>query len=76
MYYCEFGYGNDTIISTEIEDGDIEYRVGKVIIHRVIDVYIRCWIGEWVYSFSFKSGFKVRYKGRRKVKLLFGIMSI
>lgn len=72
--YAEAGFGNDTFFSTEIEEGDSEYRIPEFKKpENVEDYYLRFWIGRRVFVFSSKDGFKISKKDRTKIKILFGI---
>lgn len=72
--FAEVGFGNDTFISTEIENGDKEHRVPKFIKPRIIEeCYLRIWIFKTVLILSTHSGLKVKKKDRNKIKILFGI---
>lgn len=72
--FAEVGFGNDTFLSTEIEDGDSEYRVPKFIKpQRIIGYYFRFWIFKKVFIFSTNNGFEAKTKEQNKLKLLFGI---
>lgn len=72
--FAEIGFGNDSFFSTEIEDGDSEYRVPEFIKPQKIDDYYIClWLFKKVFIFSIKDGFKMTRKDRNKFKILFGI---
>lgn len=72
--YAEIGFGNDTFLSTEIEEGDREYRIPKFIKPRQIkSYYLRFWIFKRVFIFSTKDGFKITAKSKNKLKILFGL---
>ena len=72
--YAEIGFGNDTFLSTEIQEGDREYRIPKFIKPRKIsDYYLRFWIFKKVFIFSTKDGFKITAKNKNKLKILFGL---
>ncbi|MEK7117430.1 MAG: DUF3977 family protein [Patescibacteria group bacterium] len=72
--YAEIGFGNGTFLSTEIEEGDREYRIPKFIKPRkVSDYYLRFWIFKRVFIFSTKDGFKVTARDKNKLKILFGL---
>ena len=72
--YAEVGLGNDTFLSTEIEDGINEHRVpGFSVPKNIESCYFRFWILKKVYIFSTNRGFEVKDKDRNKLKILFGI---
>lgn len=72
--YAEIGFGNDSILSTEIEKGSKEYRVKKFIFPRKIEsFYIRFWIFRKVLVLSSNQGLLVGSKNKNKLKILFGI---
>jgi len=68
------GFGNDSFFSTEIEEGDSEYRIPKFIKPQNTDeYYFRFWIFKKVFIFSTKDGFKIKNKDRNKLKIIFGL---
>ena len=72
--YAEIGFGNETFLSTEIEEGDHEYRIPKFVLPEKIEgCYLRFWIGKKVFIFSTNEGFDTRTKDRNKIKILFGV---
>lgn len=72
--FAEIGFGNDTFLSTEFEDGDREYRIpGFILPGKIISFYFRFWIFKRVFIFSTNHGFELRTKDRNKLKILFGI---
>ena len=72
--YAEIGFGNDTFLSTEFEEGESEYRVPKFVLPRkIMEVYFRMWIGKKVFILSSKHFFEIVQKDRNKFKLLFGV---
>ncbi|HMQ01864.1 MAG TPA: DUF3977 family protein [Candidatus Doudnabacteria bacterium] len=72
--FAEFGIGNATIFSTEIENNGLEYRIPKFIKPVVVrEYYLRLWIFQTVFIVSTTSGFNSYNKDRRKFKLLVGI---
>lgn len=75
MYYSEFGYGNESIFSVEVEDIGSEYRMKGVVIKKVVSIYVRVWVGNKTLILDSKEGIKVGYKSKRCVKVLFGIKS-
>jgi hypothetical protein len=75
--YTEIGYGNQTFFSTEIEEGDNEYRVPKFILPKKIDgLYLRLWICKKVYIISTDQGIKTAVRSRSKLKILVGVSGI
>ncbi len=74
MVYAEAGFGNDTFFSTEIEEGDSEYRIPRFMRpEKVRGYYLRIWIGKQVFVLSTNDGFEMKKKDRNKLKILFGI---
>ena len=72
--YAEIGFGNDAILSTEIEEGNKEYRIKKFIIPKKISgIYLRFWVFKKVIILSSKNGLVLQSKDRNKIKLLFGV---
>lgn len=54
--FAEFGIGNDTFCSTEIEKGSKEYRLkGFLLPPKIEAVYVRIWIGKIVFAISTKT---------------------
>ena len=73
-YFAEVGFGNDTFLSTEIEEGDKEYRIPKFIKpHKINGYYLRFWIFKKVFIFSTNHGFEINKKDRNNLKILFGV---
>lgn len=77
MKYFEIGIGNTWLVRTEIElTDDYEFEVkGLVGGMYFISGYFRIWIGNKVYIFDTKEGFKIKNKNKRKFKMIFGIKS-
>jgi len=72
--FAEIGLGNSTFCNTEIEKGDREHRVSKLITPPKIEgFYLRIWIWKRVFVLSTKSGFSLSRKDRVTFKILFGI---
>jgi len=72
--FVEFGFGNRSFISSEIENSDEEYRIsGFIKPKRFNEIYLRFWICKKVFILSSRDGFKVTKKKRNKLKLLFGL---
>ncbi|MEK7634692.1 MAG: DUF3977 family protein [Patescibacteria group bacterium] len=72
--FTEIGFGNDTFFSTEIEDGNSEYRIPKFIKpQKISGYYFRFWIFKKVFIFSSDNGFRIAKKDKNKFKILFGI---
>ena len=74
--YAEVGIGNSTFLSTEYESesGD-EYRRNEFRFAQFQSMYLRAWVGKWVFILDSKEGFKTKKKSRSAFKLLFGIHS-
>lgn len=48
--FAEMGFGNDTFLSTEMENEDKEYRIPKFIKPKIISgYYLRFWIFKTVF---------------------------
>ena len=72
--YTEIGFGNDTFLSTEVEDGESEYRIPRFKLpEKITQIYFRFWVGKKVLVISTFDGFKIQTKNRNKLKILFGI---
>lgn len=72
--FAEIGFGNDTFLSTEFEEGNNEYRVPKFVIpSKIHGYYFRVWIFKNVWVLSTNNGFGANKKDRNKLKVLFGI---
>ena len=72
--FTEIGFGNDTFFSTEIEDGNSEYRIPKFIKpQKISGYYFRFWIFKKVFIFSSDNGFRIAKKDKNKFKIPFGI---
>ncbi|MFZ2167444.1 MAG: DUF3977 family protein [Minisyncoccia bacterium] len=75
--FAEVGFGNDTFLSTEIEEGDKEYRIPKFVRpERITGVYLRFWICKTVFVISSDEGFKMTKRERNRVKFLFGVSGV
>lgn len=75
--YAEIGLGNETVCSTEYEEGDHEYRVPRFEVPPVVrGYYLRAWIGKRVMILSTNDGLQFRRKDRNKIKLLFGVAGV
>ena len=74
--FAEVGFGNESFLSTEIEQGKKEYRISKFLIPREINgFYLRIIIFGTVLILSTYDGLKIK-KNRKKFKFLFGIEGI
>lgn len=72
--FAEIGIGNDTFLSTEVENGDKEYRIPMFVKPKIIKgYYLRFWIFKSVFILSTNSGFEVTKKNKNKLKILFGV---
>lgn len=72
--FAEIGFGNDTFLSTEFEEGSNEYRISRFVIpNKICGFYFRIWVFKNVFILSTKDGFKRNRKDRDKLKILFGI---
>jgi hypothetical protein len=74
--YAEIGFGNNSFLSTEIEEGKKEYRLRKIVIPKKVQgVYIRIATKNKTFIFSTYNGFIIK-KGKKKFKFLFGIQGV
>lgn len=72
--FAEIGLGNNTFLSTEIEEGGSEYRIPKFLKpQKIIGYYFRFWIFKKVFILSTNRGFEMKTKDRDRFKILFGI---
>lgn len=72
--FAEIGFGNKTFLSTEIEEGNKEYRISKFIKPNIVnDYYFRVWLGKKNFIISTKDGIKIKNKKQNKIKIIFGI---
>ena len=63
--FSEFGIGNSTFCSTEIESTKKEKRVAKFIIPPKIDgFYIRVWLGKVAFALSSNRFFNYKVKNK------------
>ncbi|MBP9759959.1 MAG: DUF3977 family protein [Candidatus Pacebacteria bacterium] len=75
--YAECGIGNDTFLSTEVEEGEREYRVSRFVLPvNISGLYMRVWIGKKVYILSTNKGFDTKKKERNTFKLIFGVSGV
>ena len=76
-HYVEFGVGNPTIISTEIEypDGSETRFAGARWPERITGCYLRLWIGYVVIVVRWQ-GMHIAAKRRPAFKLLLGIAGV
>ncbi len=71
--FAEIGFGNKTLLSTEIEQGKKEYRIDKFIIPKKVNgIYFRAIFFGVTFILSTYDGFKIK-KQNKKFKFLFGI---
>lgn len=72
--FAEIGIGNGTFLSTEIEEGDKEYRIPKFIFpNKITGYYFRFWIFKNVLVLSSDQVIKLKKKDKNKLKILFGV---
>ncbi len=72
--FAEIGFGNDTFLSTEVEERDCEHRIrGFILPKKVREVYLRFWIFKKVFILSTLGGFRIKIKNRSKFKILVGV---
>ncbi|MBI3634327.1 MAG: DUF3977 family protein [Candidatus Yonathbacteria bacterium] len=72
--FAEIGIGNDAFFSTEIEEGDSEYRIPKFVFpNKITEIYFRLWLFKNVFIISSKDMIKTKKANKNKLKILFGI---
>lgn len=72
--FAEIGFGNETFLSTEVEEGDFEYRVkGFILPEKIKGMYLRFYIGKRNIILSSRNGLVVKKKIKAKFKVLFGV---
>lgn len=72
--FAEIGFGNETFLSTEIEENNREYRIPKFIVpKKIIGYYFRFWVFKTVFILATDKGFKIKKKDKKRLKILFGI---
>ena len=75
--FAEIGFGNESFLSTEIENGKKEYRINKFVKpNKISGFYIRTWIFRKVFVASTYNVFSINNKDKNKFKFLFGIEGI
>ena len=75
--YAEIGFGNESFLSTEIEEGSKEYRIPQFILPKKVQgFYIRFWIFKRVFIISSKNGFEIIQKNKNKLKIIFGVAGV
>lgn len=72
--FAEIGFGNDTFLSTEIEENNKEHRVGKFLIPKKLkDFYFRACFFKKNLIISTRDGIKLKSRDKNNFKLLFGL---
>jgi len=72
--FAEIGIGNKTLLSTEIEEGEKEYRIkGFILPEKIKSIYFRFWLFKKVFIISYPNGLEIKNKDRNKFKILFGV---
>ena len=72
--FAEVGFGNETFLSTEVEEGTNEYRVSRFVMpDKIRDFYFRFWIFKTVFVLSTADGFMMAKRDKNRLKILFGI---
>ena len=75
--FPEIGFGNETFLSTEFEEGEYEYRVSKFILpEKIKGFYFRIWILKKVLIISTNNYFEIKKKDKNKLKIVFGVNGI
>lgn len=77
MKYIEFGIGNTWLVRTETElENGTEYEekgiIGPI---KIQSLYLRIWIGQTVFIFDLKEGYKRVKKSRKELKIVLGLVS-
>ena len=73
MKYIEMGIGNKDFVSTEVENGEYEYRVkGRLNVGKRISLYIRIWIGKYELILDTLDIVKFKVKNESKLKIIGG----
>jgi hypothetical protein len=72
MHYAEIGFGNESLVSTEID----ERRTSRFLVRKIVQFYIRIWIKRTVIVIGLPFEFKITKKNRNAFKFLVGIVSI
>ena len=76
MLYSEIGIGNGRLRLHRNSNGrGDEVRVNGWMVGVFRSIYLRLWLGKTVIVIDSVDGLKVTKKSRRKVKILFGIVS-
>lgn len=78
MKFIEIGIGNKWFVRTETELNDGTEFETKGIVRPIQcqSIYLRVWIGNKVYIYDSKEGFKKTEKNRNEIKIIFGIKSL
>ncbi len=75
--FTEIGFGNKTFLSTEVEEGDFEYRIkGFILPEKIRGIYLRFYIGKKNIILSSRNGLVIKKKEKSKFKIIFGIYGI
>jgi hypothetical protein len=75
--FAEIGIGNNSFISTEIEEREKEYRINKLIMpNKINGVYIRIWFLKRVLVLSTYDGIKLNRKNKNRFKFLLGVEGV
>jgi hypothetical protein len=77
LKYIEFGIGNTWLVRTETElENGTEYEekgiIGPI---KIQSLYLRIWIGQTVFIFDLKEGYKRVKKSRKELKIVLGLVS-
>ncbi len=72
--FAEIGFGNNSFLSTEFEEGENECRVPQFVLpDKITGFYFRLWIFKNVCIMSSNHGFETKKKDRNNLKILFGV---
>jgi len=75
--FAEVGFGNETFLSTEVEQGDDEYRIkGFILPEKIKGIYLRFYIGRRNIILSLRNGLVIKKKDKSKFKILFGVYGV
>jgi len=78
MKFVELGFGNTWLLrtETELEDGTEFEEKGIIGPLKIHSLYLRVWIFKTVFILDVSEGFKRMKKGRNKLKLILGLVSM
>jgi hypothetical protein len=72
--FAEIGFGNDSFLSTEFEEGDREHRIPRFILPgKIRSLHFRLWVFKKVLILSTNHGIEIKNKDKNRLKIIFGI---